>query len=87
MGLLAKKGGGDEEKDPSGQSLDLERKHCPTCRRELPPWREVCPDDGTALVNLADLPSDDGPSIPAHLLEGLDDDPAPGDDTGPDTPA
>ena len=29
MGLLAKKGGGDEEKDPSGQSLDLERKHCP----------------------------------------------------------
>lgn len=80
MGLLAKKGGGDEEKDPSGQSLDLERKHCPVCKRELPPWREECPDDGARLVKLADLPSEDGPAIPPHLLEGLDDEPAPGAD-------
>ena len=79
MGLLAKKGGGDEEKDPSGTSLDMDRKHCPTCRRELPPWREVCPDDDTPLVALADLP-DDGPTVPAHLLDGLDDEPAPGQD-------
>lgn len=67
MGLLAKKGG-DEERDPSGASLDLERKYCPTCRRELPPWQTVCADDGTTLVNLADLPADEGPVIPAHLL-------------------
>ena len=79
MGLLAKKGGGDEEKDPSGTSLDMDRKHCPTCRRELPPWRESCPDDGTELVSLAELP-DDGPTVPAHLLEGLDDESAPGED-------
>lgn len=79
MGLLAKKGGGGEEKDPSGTSLDMERKHCPTCRRELPPWREVCPDDDTTLVALEELPADDGPSIPAHLLEGIEDEPAPGD--------
>ncbi len=79
MGLLAKKGGGDEEKDPSGQSLDLERKHCPVCKRELPPWREECPDDGARLVRLTELPSEDGPSIPAHLLDGLDDEPAPGE--------
>lgn len=80
MGLLAKKGGGDEEKDPSGQSLDMERKHCPTCRRELPPWREVCPDDDTPLVPLSSMPADDGPPIPAHLLDGLDD----GEDEGDD---
>jgi hypothetical protein len=79
MGLLAKKGGGDEEKDPSGTSLDMERKHCPTCRRELPPWREECPDDGARLVALSEMPSDDGPAIPPHLLAGLDDEPAPGE--------
>ncbi len=79
MGLLAKKGGGDEEKDPSGTSLDMERKHCPTCRRELPPWREVCPDDDTELVPLAELPADDGPSIPAHLLDDLEDEAGPDD--------
>lgn len=83
MGLLAKQGGGDEEKDPSGTSLDMERKHCPTCRRELPPWREVCPDDGTDLVPLEEVPADEGPAIPAHLLDGLDEDPAPAEDDGP----
>lgn len=73
MGLLAKKGGGDEEKDPSGTSLDLERRHCPTCKRELPPWQEVCPDDGTAAVPLTELPPDDGPPVPSHLLDDIDD--------------
>lgn len=87
MGLLAKKGGGDEEKDPSGQSLDLERKHCPTCRRELPPWREVCPDDDTPLVPLTAMPTDDGPAVPDHLLEGLEDEPAPAEaDATPEWP-
>ena len=70
--VFVKKGGGDEEKDPSGMSLDMDRKVCPTCRREMPPWQERCPDDQSDLVLLVDLPPNDGPPIPDHLLEGLD---------------
>ena len=68
MGLLAKKGGGDEEKDPGGFSLDTERKVCPTCRREHPPWHTVCKDDGSDLVPLTSLQTD-GPEVPPHLLD------------------
>jgi hypothetical protein len=80
MPFVLKKGGGDEEKDPSGRAVDMERKHCPTCKRELPPWYEECPDDGARTVNLADLTPDTGPPIPTHLLDAVD-------DTASDAPA
>jgi hypothetical protein len=79
MGLLARKNEDDEERPGSGLSLEIDTRVCPTCRRELPPWQTVCPDDGTTAVAPADLPPEPGPEIPAHLLEGLDDE-TPDDD-------
>lgn len=69
--VFARKDGSQEQR-PGGASLDLERKWCPTCRRELPPWHTVCKDDQTVLVRLADLPPDSGPAVPAHLLDDPD---------------
>jgi hypothetical protein len=71
MGLLAKRSG-DEDDGGGGFGLSLDTLVCPTCRRELPPWMDVCPDDGATPVSPGELPPTDGPPIPTHLLEGLD---------------
>lgn len=71
MGLLAKGGNQDENQR---LDLQLERLVCPVCRKELPPWVEVCPDDGVAVVSRTEVPTKAGPEIPPHLLEGLEDD-------------
>jgi predicted amidophosphoribosyltransferase len=69
MGLLAKGGNQDENQR---LDLQLERLVCPVCRKELPPWVEVCPDDGVAVVSRTEAPSYSGPEVPAHLLEALE---------------
>lgn len=84
MGLLAKKGGGDED-DGAGFGLSLDRLVCPTCGREMPPWQETCPDDGSALTRLGELPAD-GPPVPSHLLEDLEDAVMEADEGGDDPP-
>lgn len=71
MGLLAKGGNQDENQNIQ---LRLEQLVCPVCLREVPPWVEVCPDDGVAVVSRTEAPTARGPEIPAHLLDGLDED-------------
>lgn len=75
----------DEDDDLGGDrvSLDLDDLVCPTCGRDLPPWVDTCPDDGTAAVPRSST-TDRTPEIPAHLLEGLDDLPVPSSDDQPD---
>lgn len=64
-------------------TLPLDDVVCSVCGRELAPWMTTCPDDGGAPMPRSES-MDDGPSIPAHLLEGLDDMPAPDpDDAAP----
>ena len=66
----------DDEQPGGGHGLevDLDLKACPTCRRELQPWQTTCPDDGAAAVQRRDLPRDDLPAPPAHLLADDDED-------------
>lgn len=71
MGLWARTPREDEEPGGSGLRFDLEQRACPVCRRDLLPWQEHCPDDGTAAVRRAELPPALGPP-PAHLLEEPD---------------
>ncbi len=74
----------DEDDDLGGDtlSLNLDDLVCPTCGRDLPPWVDTCPDDGTAAVPRSST-TDRTPDIPAHLLDGLDDLPAPASDDQP----
>jgi hypothetical protein len=72
MGLLARKPS-DDDQGGTDLGLTLDTLRCPVCRRELPPWIEVCPDDGAGAVRLGDLPSTGGPPVPSHLLDDLGD--------------
>lgn len=81
MGLLAK--GGDNFDDEFKQVIgNTELLVCPVCGREVPPWQVVCPDDGTPVLAREEIGSQ-GPAVPAHLLDDLDETPAddPDDDT------
>lgn len=53
----------------SGLEIDLDTTVCPTCRRELHPWEETCPDDGAAGVAREALQRPDLPPPPPELLE------------------
>lgn len=57
MGFLTRRNdGGDEVRPGQGLELDLDPRVCATCRRELLPWQERCPDDGGAAVAPSALP-------------------------------
>lgn len=58
-------GGGD------AVTLPLDDVVCSICNRDLAPWMTVCPDDGGAPMSRSDSMLD-GPTIPAHLLDGLE---------------
>lgn len=79
MGFIVPKGGGEEDggaggSGGSGLELDLDLKACGTCRRELLPWQDTCPDDGGPAVRKADLTAPRDP-LAARLAALLDDEP------------
>lgn len=60
MGILSRGGeekDGEERSGQPGLDLDLEVRYCETCRRELRPWLDTCPDDGGRALRAAELPS------------------------------
>jgi hypothetical protein len=83
MGFVQKKGGDEGGGGGSGLELDLDLKACSTCRRELLPWQDTCPDDGGAAVPKTQLQADD--PVAARLAALLDDEDPDGPDDG--TPA
>jgi rRNA maturation protein Nop10 len=42
----------------AGLHLDLDLKRCPSCRRELTPWQERCPDCGEVGVAAGEVQPD-----------------------------
>ncbi|MDX1659649.1 MAG: hypothetical protein R3343_12580 [Nitriliruptorales bacterium] len=76
MGFVTndKRGGGGEEGGGSGPSveLDLDNRVCATCRRELLPWQETCPDDGGEAVKPGELPPPEDP-LAERLAAMMDD--------------
>ena len=85
MGLIRRGGGGgggDEGGGSDSLGLDDEYKRCETCRRELLPWQDTCPDDGGRAVAPGELAADHDPLLARLLAE---DDLEEGDDpTGAD---
>jgi len=77
-------GGGDEGGGSDSLGLDDEYKRCETCRRELLPWQDTCPDDGGRAVSPGELAADHDPLLARLLAE---DDADPGDTDGDDTAA
>ena len=77
MGVFSKKGDVEEPggSGGSGLHLDLDERFCLACRRAVLPWETSCPDDGSPVVGLSELPSA-MPAPPAHLLVDDEDDPA-----------
>lgn len=53
--------------------MDLDERFCVTCRRAVLPWETTCPDDGSNVVPLTELPAA-MPPPPAHLLGDPEDD-------------
>lgn len=80
MGLIRRGGGGgggDEGGGSDSLGLDDEYKRCETCRRELLPWQDTCPDDGGRAVSPGALAADHDPLL-ARLLAEDDDADQPG---------
>lgn len=75
----------DEEREGDAVRLNLDDLACPTCGRDLPPWVDRCPDDDTPAAPRAELQDAALPDIPAHLLEGLEDEAATGDEAATST--
>ena len=57
----------EQEQGGSGLHLDLDLVACPSCRRELPAFLDVCPDCDVPPVPRSQLPGV-LPPPPAHLL-------------------
>lgn len=64
---------GEADVQRRGLTLDLDVRVCRTCRRELLPWQEQCPDDGGAAVRREELPPSPDPLLDRFLREGEDD--------------
>lgn len=62
--------------DPDPQfELDLDERVCPTCRRDLRPWHDDCPDCRAPAVLRMSLPGA-MPAVPPHLRDAVDQGPA-----------
>jgi hypothetical protein len=72
MVFQSKKPGEDNQVLPGGGlEVDLDRRMCPECHRETPPWEARCKDCGVDTV-----PPEQAPALEfrlPHLEEGLDD--------------
>jgi predicted amidophosphoribosyltransferase len=56
--FVDKQSGKEDEALPgSGLEVDLDRRVCPDCGREAPPWEEQCRDCGVATVAPEDAPA------------------------------
>jgi hypothetical protein len=55
----------------SGLHLDLDLMRCPSCRRELTPWQERCPDCGEPGVPTSQIAPDPFP-LPGLALDDED---------------
>lgn len=55
--------------------LGLDERVCPTCRRDLRPWEDDCPDCRAPAVLRMSLPGV-MPAVPAHLRDAVDWEPA-----------
>lgn len=77
MSVFAK-GPQQEEEGAAGPTLglDLELRACPACRRELHPWEDTCPVDGSAAVARTSLATPGLAPPPAHLLDDDEDEDA-----------
>jgi predicted amidophosphoribosyltransferase len=74
MGFLDPKKEQDEDDalpGASGLRVDLDRRVCPTCRREALPWEDTCAGCGVATVLPSEVPASSFP-LPAHLFDDLD---------------
>jgi hypothetical protein len=74
MGFVQKKedDGGGALGGGAGLEVDLDLKACETCRRELLPWQDTCPDDGGRALPKTALAPDADPLL-ARLLDEPDD--------------
>ncbi len=74
MAILGGKFTNDDDDGGGGDAvtLHLDDVVCSICGRDLAPWMTSCPDDGGAPMPMAQSMID-GPAIPSHLLDGLDD--------------
>ncbi len=97
MGIVRRGGGGGGgDEDDGDEQLGTAHRRCATCRRELLPWEDVCPDDGGEAVTPGALGalSDEHDALLARLLA---EEPLPRDEAdeadegdsgdGPDGPA
>lgn len=50
--------------------LDLDEKACSVCRRDVPVWRDVCPECGGEAVRRVDLPAEED-SLLSRLATAL----------------
>ncbi len=74
MGFLNPKSNDDDDLLPgAGLHLDIDPKRCPTCRREVQPWQDRCPDCGDVAVPSSELPGRDHP-LPPGLRDLVDED-------------
>lgn len=51
--------------------LDLDEKACAVCRRDVPVWRDVCPDCGGAAVRRVDLPAEEDSLLSRLMTQDL----------------
>ncbi|MEX1178436.1 MAG: hypothetical protein WEB09_08230 [Nitriliruptor sp.] len=85
MGFIDPKKGDEDDGGglgATGLHVDLDLKRCPTCRRELTPWEERCPDCGEAGVAASQIAPDTF-ALPGLLAEDDDGSEDPAEPGGP----
>ncbi|MGI9015590.1 MAG: hypothetical protein ACR2HR_00550 [Euzebya sp.] len=70
MGYVTNDPKKSDEQQPGGSGLmmDLGLMACPACGREVPDWKDTCPDCGVKSVPITQTAAK-MPDIPAHLLD------------------
>ena len=89
MGFVDPKKDNEEDRalpGATGLHLDLDLKRCPTCRRELTPWQDRCPDCGDTGVPAGQVQPDAFPLPGLAALLAEDDDDAAGSSGSGDRP-
>lgn len=69
MGIVERKRNEEPGQSGIGLEIDLDLRRCPVCRRDLHPWEQVCPADGSEAVPRVLVTDTDFPGPPTHLLD------------------